>query len=197
MKPNTIVIMIATLLTTLIVNAAESQVTTETNKAPEQSTTSERQNHWQLNSKSAVKIKGVDLGEKACSQFQVRFDDILSYQINCEGFSTDQNLTLNNSNQHTVTRKKGYTTITKYGYLIKKPQISQLDQTTLRVPFVSQIIHINQNEKNELAFYLESFKVDEFGRIVQDQFIQVHGLAQLERKVSAHKVERRRANRKN
>ncbi len=201
MKPTSIIVLIATFLTSLILSAAESQpARIQPNEGAQQKRkevsdkkeVSKNHHRWQLNQKSVVKIKGVDLGEKSCSLFQVHFEKDLSYQISCGEFSVEQNLALSNSKKHTVTRKNGYTTITKYGYLIKKPQISQLDQTTLRVPYVSQIIHINENDKNEMAFYLESFKVDEFGRIVQDQFIQAHGLAQFERKVSAHRVEKQK-----
>jgi hypothetical protein len=203
MKLTPIIVMIATILTSLILSAAESQPTKlqsqeaakqKLKEGSDKKEVSQKHHRWQLSQKSVVKVKGVDLGERSCSLFQVHFDENLSYQINCGEFSVEQNLALNNSKKHTVTRKNGYTTITKYGYLIKKPQISQLDQTTLRVPYVSQIIHINENDKNEMAFYLESFKVDEFGRIVQDQFIQAHGLAQFERRVSAHKIEKRKNN---
>ena len=207
MKPKPIILLIATVLTSLILSAAESQApkvqdqqvqNQKIKKENSEGNKTEGNHHrWQLNPKSVVKIKGVDLAEKSCSRFQVHFEDNLSYKINCGDFSVDQSLALNNSKKHTVTRKNGYTTITRYGYLIKKPQISQLDQTTLRVPFVAQIIHINQSENKEMAFYLESFKVDEFGRIVQDQFIQAHGLGQFERKVSAHLSNKKRRAKKN
>ncbi len=178
MKMNQLIVIVFILLGVINLSAQPASESKEVVKMKKQ--------HWKVGNKSSVKIKGLNLGDNGCEKFDIYFSEKLEFQIECGEFKNSQELSLANSNTHTVTKRNGYTTITKYGYLIKRPQVSQLDQSTLKVPFVSQIIHISKNSNSELAFYLESFKVDEFGRIVQDQFIQAHTLSVLDRKVSAY-----------
>jgi len=142
---------------------------------------------WAKGADTVVQIKG-SLSEEAstCKAFDVKMNDQLSFNIDCNGKEKTQTLQLESDSSYTVTRRKGHTTVTKYNYLIKKPQISRFKQSTLKVPYVEEIIVLRKGEKGELAFYYESFKVDEFGRIVQDNHIQAHSLTSKKMKISAN-----------
>ena len=43
-----------------------------------------------------------------------------------------------------------------------------MKESTLKVPFVEKIIHLKKLDDGTLAFYFESFKEDEFRRLLQD-----------------------------
>lgn len=142
---------------------------------------------WLKSTETVVKLKGQSSEESAnCKTFQIEMDEKLKYQIDCIGQELAETLELKNTATQTITHKGDYLTVTRYDYLTKKPQISQLQQSTLRVPFVQQIIHIRTTKQGLMAFYLESFREDEFGRIVQDRFIQAHSLTNKKLKISAN-----------
>lgn len=140
---------------------------------------------WVRGSQSVVKLKGqADSGGLQCSDFEIKMEKQLTLQIDCGDFSQARILPLENGKSTSVTRNKGFITITSYGYMLKNPQVSATKQTTLKVPYVEEIIHLKISKNGDLAFYLESFKVDEFGRIVQDQFVQAHSLVSKKIKIS-------------
>lgn len=141
---------------------------------------------WTQGKDTVVKLKGQGAEESAsCKVFQVQMTDVIRFKIDCAGHERSASIKLKSSADQTVTQNQIHTTITKYGFLTKKPQVSRLKQSTLKVPFVEEIIHIKKNSNGELSFYFESFRVDEFGRIVQDGFIQAHSLTGKKLKVSA------------
>ena len=109
----------------------------------------------------------------------------MSFSIQCSGYERNESISLENAFNQTVTRQGEHITITKYNYLTKKPRISRLQQSTLKVPFVEEIIHIRTTAQGEMSFYFESFREDEFGRIVQDGFIQAHSLTNKKLEISS------------
>ncbi len=142
---------------------------------------------WTQGKETVVKLKGqLAEGTINCQAFSVQVSKTLDFEIDCAGHSKSASISLENSAGLTVTKKGPHTTITKYNFLMKKPQVSRFQQSVLRVPYVEEIIHIKKSETGELSFYYESFRVDEFGRIVQDGFIQAHSLAQKKIKISAN-----------
>jgi hypothetical protein len=137
--------------------------------------------------KTVVSINGIQSsGDSACRLFDVEFSDILNFKILCPGQSLARIIDLKNTKDYMVSKRGSFTTITQYAYLIKKAQVSRLEQSTLKVPYVKEIIHLKKSEQGELAFYFESFKEDEFGRVVQVQQIQAHGLSNQTVQVSAN-----------
>jgi hypothetical protein len=144
-------------------------------------------NLWQKGQDTVVQLKGQASEDSArCQAFQVRLTDKLAYKIQCIGQELTATLSLESSPNQKVTRKGQHLTITQYGFLIKKPRVSKSEESTLKVPFVQQIIHLKSNAQGQLSFYLESFKEDEFGRIVQDSFLQAHSLQHKKMEISAH-----------
>ena len=143
---------------------------------------------WEKGKQSFVQIKGQGMDESAnCKLFNVKIEKKLHMTIDCIGHEMTRELVLETSADQSVTQKSDHITITRYNYLVKKPQVSRLNQSTLKVPFVEEIIHLKKNPDGELSFYYESFKEDEFGRIVQDSFIQAHSLAKQALKISSNK----------
>ena len=143
---------------------------------------------WHIGKNTMVSMR--DLGTQdasACKAFDVVIDDSIRFNIECAGESKIDKLSLHRNKRHTVTRHHNQLTVTKYNYLLKKPQTSRMSQASLKIPYVEEIIHIKYQASGELAFYLEKFKVDEFGRIVQDSFIQVYGLSAKNLKISSTK----------
>ncbi len=142
---------------------------------------------WHMGKNTVVQLKGQASEDSArCKTFQIKWSDSLQYKIDCVGQEMKASLELQSSAGRTVTLKDEHLTITQYGYLTKKPQISKTKMATLKVPFVEQIIHIKKMEDGQMSFYFESFKEDEFGRIVQDGFIQAHSLTNTKLKISAN-----------
>ncbi len=142
---------------------------------------------WAMDPGSVIKIKGSALGQEAqCSVFSVKLNKELSFKITCPGFEKSVSLLVESQAQYSVSQSAGNTTITKYAYLMKKPQVSQLEQAILKIPYVQEIIHLKRNKNGQLAFYYESFKVDEFGRIVQKDFVQAHSLIQSKVEITAN-----------
>ncbi|MEM7647362.1 MAG: hypothetical protein AAF203_10665 [Pseudomonadota bacterium] len=143
---------------------------------------------WERSEKSIVQAKGIlGANEKECRTFNISLAEQLNFIIDCYGIKKEQSFALSNHGQNTVTKTDSHLTITSYSYMIKKAQTSQLEQDAIKVPFVEQIIHIKRQANGELAFYLEHFKVDVFGRVVQDGFIQAYGLTKKEIKISSNK----------
>lgn len=140
---------------------------------------------WIRGQHSVVRVKGQSNDSGAlCTDFEIKLEDQLSLQIECGNFSQSRALPLESSSKVSVTRHKGFITITRYGFILKNPQISTTKQTVLKVPFVAEIIHLKISKSGTLAFYQESFKVDEFGRIVQDNYLQAHSLVSKKIKIS-------------
>ncbi len=145
------------------------------------------QNTWRKGKNTVVQLKGQASEDSArCKTFQVRLEQELEYHIECIGQQMNAKFNLESSASRTVSQKDGHVTVTQYGYLTKKPRISKDKKSTLKVPFVEQIIHIKRLEDGQLSFYFESFKEDEFGRIVQDGFVQAHSLTNEKMKISAY-----------
>ncbi len=145
------------------------------------------QNTWRKGKNTVVQLKGQASEDSArCKTFQVRLEEELEYKIECIGQQMHAKFGLESSASRTVSQKEGHVTVTQYGYLTKKPRISKDKRSTLKVPFVEQIIHIKRLEDGQLSFYFESFKEDEFGRIVQDGFVQAHSLTNEKMKISAY-----------
>jgi len=142
---------------------------------------------WRKGKQTVIQLKGQASEESAsCRVFSVNLNEKLSFKIQCIGQVMDQSIDLTSGTNRTVTQHGGHITITKYNYLTKKPQVSRLKRSTLKVPYVEEIIHLKKGSAGELSFYYESFKEDEFGRIVQDGFIQAHSLAQKKMKISSN-----------
>ena len=142
---------------------------------------------WRKGSDTVVQLKGQAFEDSAsCKDFQIQLQKALSYNIQCIGHEMADTLALTSGPGHTVTQRGDHITITKYNYLMKKPRVSKLRESTLKVPFVEKIIHIKKSEDGSLAFYYESFREDEFGRIVQDGFVQAHSLTNKPMKISAN-----------
>lgn len=131
---------------------------------------------WSLSATSVVSLKGVESTSEQCEAFEVKVGKQLEISLKCGELEEDRNLSLTSDSNYSVNRNKKYTTITKYAYMAKNHQISQLKQATLKVPYVKEIIHLKVDEQGKMAFYSERFKVDEFGRVVQDRLIQAHSL---------------------
>ncbi len=145
------------------------------------------QTAWVKGKETVVNLKGQLTGEATnCETFQVQLNDQLQFKIDCAGHAKSDRIDLSNGSGVTVTQKGGHTTITKYNFMLKKPQVSRLQQSTLKVPYVEEIIHIKKSKDGKMSFYYESFRVDEFGRIVQDGFIQAHSLTEKKMKISAN-----------
>lgn len=142
---------------------------------------------WTQGDNTVVTIKGIRSTDRSdCRMFDIEFTDILNFKILCQGQSMARIIDLKDSKNYMISQRGDFTTITQYAYLIKRAQISRLEQSTLKVPYVKEIIHLKKSESGELAFYFESFKEDEFGRIIQVQQIQAHGLSTEKRKVSSY-----------
>lgn len=145
-----------------------------------------QQGVWKKGAHTVVRVGGNLSSEiDKCRSFEVRMDSELRFHIDCQGQSKIETISLTKKDGHTISRKGGQLTITKFNFLYKKPQTSQLEQSSLKIPFVEQIIYIKKQKNGELAFYFESFRLDEFGRIVQDKLIQAHGLSRQQIKVSS------------
>ncbi len=143
------------------------------------------ENLWHKGVKTVVQLKGQASEDSArCKTFQVKLADQLEYKIECVGQEMAETLELKSVTNRTVTQKGEHLTITEYGYLMKKPSVGKGESSTLKVPFVEKIIHIKKLPDGEMAFYFETFKEDEFGRIVQDSFVQAHSLTNKKMKIS-------------
>lgn len=144
-------------------------------------------NIWHKGANTVVQLKGQATEDSAlCKTFNVKLADRLEFKIECMGKEIADSLDLETNGGKTVTQKGEHLTITQYGYMTKKPRIAKAKSSTLKVPFVERIIHIKKMPEGEMAFYLESFREDEFGRIVQDGFIQAHSLTNEKLKISAN-----------
>ena len=142
---------------------------------------------WVKGAETVVRLKTAPVsGESVCKSFDVLLGEELTYKIECDGQSLSQTLDLHLNSGYTVTRNQSHTTITKYNYLIKKPQVSRFEQSTIKIPYVEEIIHLKRGSEGQMSFYYESFKVDEFGRIVQDNYIQAHSLSSKRMKISSN-----------
>jgi hypothetical protein len=141
---------------------------------------------WQKSNETVIHWNHQSMDDSSqCTTFQVQFGKQLSLNLKCHNEEIQRSYQLESQAHQSVTLKESHATITSYGYLIKKPQISRLKQTQLRVPYVQEIVHVKKNQEGNLAIYIESFKEDEFGRIVQDSLIQAHSLVPRELKVSS------------
>ncbi len=141
---------------------------------------------WERGDQSVIDL-GVSSNSKGqCKVFEIKMDTHLHLNIDCDGITRSEKIQLSSGDQYTVSQAREQWTLIKYNYLHKKPQTSRMTQSRIKIPYVEEVIHIKRLGASELAFYLEGFKVDEFGRIVQNKYIQAHGLKARELKVSAH-----------
>ncbi len=141
---------------------------------------------WERGEQSVVELNLSSTHKAQCKHFEIKIDSHLHLNIDCDGVSRSEKISLTAGAQYTVSQTKEQWTLIKYNYLHKKPQTSRLTQTLIKIPYVEEVIHIKKQGQDELAFYLEAFKVDEFGRIVQNKYIQAHGLKTKELKVSSN-----------
>lgn len=142
---------------------------------------------WQAGTSTVVTVKGNPDGTAvSCDKFSVKQGKTIHFDLLCGASEETKKYDSKAGSGYTVSRKSGYTTITKYGYMARTPKVSQLEQTQLRVPFVEEILHLREDKSGQLAFYYEKFRVDEFGRVVQDQLIQAYGLEAKKLEISSN-----------
>lgn len=142
---------------------------------------------WRLSPHSVIQTKnfmGINLQD--CVAFEIRLEGNLKIKIECKGSSKIENLLLTSQGNLTVTRSRNQITITRFEYLHRKIRTSNLELASVRVPYVEEIVQIKKQANGDLALYLETFKVDEFGRIVQNAFIQAHGLTSKNLNISSN-----------
>lgn len=140
---------------------------------------------WKKGQNTVIKLKSKKTKGR-CNEFNVSLTKELSYSIRCHGQKIQQKVALDGNGQYTVTRRGAHITITRYEYLLKKPQTGRLELSSIRIPYVREVIHIKKHLNGELAFYRESFVLDAFGRIVQEDFIQAHSLTSAPVQVSSN-----------
>lgn len=132
---------------------------------------------WLGTANTVLEIKGVRQSIKdTCKVFHVRLSEKLNIQIDCQGLSKNLVVSVEKDQRYKVSKSGAYTTLTRYGYFEKKSQVSRLEQTTMKIPYVEEIIQLKTGSRGDLALYFESFRVDEFGRIVQDKHLQAYGM---------------------
>lgn len=121
-----------------------------------------------------------------CLVFDVRVDTSLKIRIECKDNTKIENISLSNQGTYTISKSRNQITVTKFNYLPRKLRTSNLEVSSIRVPYVEEIIQIKKQGNGGIAFYMENFKVDEFGRIVQKSFIQAHGLTNKNLNISSN-----------
>lgn len=143
---------------------------------------------WLKGENTVIEVNGIRVHDPSqCKVFDVSVAEVLQFKIECGGQEKAEKLNLKSNSRYSISRHGEHMTITKYNYLLKKPQVSMLEQASLKIPFVEEIVHIKRQSDGELAFYIEKFRVDEFGRIVQEFFMQAYGLSKKNMKISANK----------
>ena len=142
--------------------------------------------HWGATGDSVIKYKGQNSPVDRCAKITVSVSkDKLAYQLECGDQIISDDLVLGKSETQSVYQQGEHITINHFGFIDKSPQVSRLDQAKIRVPFVDKIIYVKTNQSGSLSFYLESFRVDEFGRVVQIYRVESFDLQPLKRKVAA------------
>ncbi len=133
--------------------------------------------NWKKSSRSVVQKQGLETGDaSACEIFDVKLALDLKVNIVCGQFKKSIQVDLSKSDKRLVSRKEDHITITQFNYQVKKVQVNQMTQKALNIPYVEQIIHLNIQNNGDLAFHQQNFVVDQFGRIIQSQLIEAHGL---------------------
>ena len=90
-----------------------------------ESTVTNELKSWTQGGKSVVNVKGLaSLGNSSCSEFSIKLGNDLSYAITCGDYNQVKTLSLDTNKKVSVTRRKDFITLTRYGFLLKKPQIS-------------------------------------------------------------------------
>lgn len=131
---------------------------------------------WENTADSVVEVGNQRLHQGECKTLDIQVSQQLLIKLDCAGVIRNDVYSLKSTENVMVNKSQGQWTLIRYDYLNKRPQVSRMNQSSLKIPYVAEVIHLRIHANNELAFYSESFRVDEFGRIVQSKLIQAHGL---------------------
>jgi hypothetical protein len=132
---------------------------------------------WSKSATTVIKKHGVDNVKMShCETFDVHLGKSLKVDIVCGNYSKSIEVNLTKNQNRSVSRHGGHLTVTHFNFQIKKVQVDQFTQNPIKIPFVEELIHLSIQANGDLAFHQEIFSLDQFGRIVQKEVIEAHGL---------------------
>ena len=133
---------------------------------------------WIRDKFSTLQSHGLSVEDaNQCESFEVEvLEKNIIYKIRCGKHFSSGLLPLGLEKDYKVERKGNEITVTKLNYYGQKVQTSNTAQNLIRNPFVEEVTFVKILQDGTLAFYKESFSVDDFGRVVQKSFLQGYGL---------------------
>jgi hypothetical protein len=134
---------------------------------------------WARGKFSTLQTKGLSIADSnSCERFDVEvLDKNLIYKIRCGRYFSSGLIPLANEKDYKIEKTENEITITKLSHYGQKIQTSQMGQSLVRIPFVEEVTFVKFLADGTLTFYKENFSVDDFGRVVQESFLQGYGLS--------------------
>ena len=138
----------------------------------------QKKGKWTKDKFSTLQTKGLSIADaNSCERFEIEvLDKNIIYKIRCGRHFSSGLLPLVNEKDYKIGKTENEITITKLGYYGQKIQSSQLGQSLVHIPFVEEVTFVKFLADGSLTFYKEKFSVDDFGRVVQESFVQGYGL---------------------
>ena len=143
---------------------------------------------WSHSKSSVLTSQGLNIvNPNQCEKFDVEISDkLFQFKLRCGAhFSSGLMPLISGNSQYQVRRGENSLMIIKMGYYGLKIQTGQARRELVKVPFVEEIFRFKVFEDKTMSFYREQFKVDDYGRIVQSNYLQAFGLTKKVLKISS------------
>ncbi len=143
---------------------------------------------WVYSATSALSSQGMNItNPSACEKFAVEISDKhFQFKLRCGShFSSGLLPLVSDDEQYQIRRQADAIMIVKMGYYGLKLQTGKARRELVKIPYVEEIYRVKVVDGKSLSFYREQFKVDDYGRVVQSNYLQAYGLSKTLIKISS------------